>query len=167
VLDQILQQGLLRVLILPQASVIYIFMVSPVISGVGDDVIRSIHPFTSLDEESYARLINSAASVRPLHEILAFGLGGILGIVSAQVSGFDQQAPLLKIYWFAASFLMDGILFWTIFIALVSTRVNSAMLRLPLNIDLTNQAPLEAVGRQSLLLAMVFVGGITISILSR
>jgi glucan phosphoethanolaminetransferase (alkaline phosphatase superfamily) len=39
------------------------------------------------------------------------------------------------------------------------------MLRLPLNIDLSNQAPLEAVGRQSLLLALVFVGGITISIL--
>lgn len=164
-LDEILHQGIWRVLVLPPAIIIYIYLVSPLISSVGEHVIRSLQPYTSLDVESYTAVINSASYIRPQHEVVVLCIGITLGVLSAQAAGFNQQLPILRAYWFVASSLMYGVLFWTIFVSVVSTRVNAAMLRLPLNIDLFNQAPFEAVGRQSLLLALVFVGGITISIL--
>jgi hypothetical protein len=164
-LESILHQGLWRVLVLPSAVILYIFLISPVMQRVGDDVIRSIQPYTSLDVESYAAVINSTLKINPMFEIFFLIIGFILGILSAQASGFDQGMSLLKVYWYVASGLMYGLLLWTIFAAVASTRVNSVMLRLPLNIDLSTQAPFETVGRQSLLLALVFVGGITISII--
>jgi len=164
-LNKAFRQGFWRVLVLPPAIIIYIYLISPLIASVGEHVIRSLQPYTSLDAESYAAVINSASYIRPLHEVLVLCVGIILGVLSAQAGGFTQQMPTLRAYWFVASSLMYGVLLWTIFVSVASTRVNAAMLRLPLKIDLFNQAPFEAVGRQSLLLALVFVGGITISIL--
>ncbi|MGB7095530.1 MAG: hypothetical protein WBD62_12880 [Anaerolineales bacterium] len=60
---------------------------------------------------------------------------------------------------------MYAILAWTIFIAVSSTRVNAALHRLPLKIDILNPTPFETVGRLSLFLALVFIGGITLSLL--
>ena len=60
---------------------------------------------------------------------------------------------------------MYAILAWTIFIAVSSTRVNSALHRLPLKIDILNPTPFETVGCLSLFLALVFIGGITLSLL--
>jgi hypothetical protein len=61
--------------------------------------------------------------------------------------------------------LMYGILLWTVFVAIYSTRVNAALHRLPMRIDILNPAPFQAVGKQSLLLALVFIGGMTLSLL--
>jgi hypothetical protein len=164
-LDYILQQGFWRVLVLPPAIIIYIWLVSPLISRAGMDVIRVLQPYTSLDEESFASVVNSASYIRPLYEVLILCVGIILGILSAQASGFNQQAPLVKVYWLVFASLMNAILLWTIFISIASTRVNAALHRHLTRIDLFDQTPFEVVGRQSLLLALVFVGGMTISML--
>ena len=60
---------------------------------------------------------------------------------------------------------MYGLLAWTVYVALASSRVTGALLRQPLLIDPLDISPFEAVGRQSLLLALVFVGGIALSLL--
>ena len=161
----ILRQGFWRVLVLPPAIIIYIWLVSPLISRAGLDVIRVLQPYTSLDAESFASVVNSASYIRPLYEVLILCVGIILGILSAQASGFTQQAPLVKGYWLVFASLMTAILLWTIFISIASTRVNAALHRHLTRIDLFDQTPFEVVGRQSLLLALVFVGGMTISML--
>jgi len=165
VLSDVLQKGHWRVLFLSPAIILYIWLVSPLISRVGADVILAIQPYTSLDAESFASVLKAASYIHPLQEVLFFFTGFILGLFSAQAAGFDQNAPLLRIYWFVSTGLMYGILFWTIFVSVASTRVNAALHRQPLKIDIFDQSPFEAIGRQSLLLALVFVGGITISIL--
>jgi hypothetical protein len=58
---------------------------------------------------------------------------------------------------------MNGILLWTIFIAVASTRVHAALHRQALRIDIFDPSPFEPIGRQALLLAMVFIGGSTLS----
>jgi hypothetical protein len=164
-LDYILRQGFWRVLVLPPAIILYIWLVSPLISRSGTDVIRALQPYTALDAESYASVVKSASTIRPLHEVVILCVGIILGILSALASGFNQQAPLVKLYWLVFASLMNAILLWTIFISIASTRVNATLHRHLTRIDLFDQTPFTVVGRQSLLLALVFVGGMTISML--
>lgn len=60
---------------------------------------------------------------------------------------------------------MYGVLGWAVFVSVSSTRLNAALHRQPMQFDIFNSTPFEAFGRQSLLLALVFIGGITLSLL--
>jgi hypothetical protein len=59
---------------------------------------------------------------------------------------------------------MYGLLAWTIFVSIVSNRLNRVLHSQPLHFDILDPTTFEAVGRQSLLLALVFVGGLTLSL---
>jgi hypothetical protein len=61
--------------------------------------------------------------------------------------------------------LMFGLLGWTIYAALAGTRLTAALHRQPLRIDIFNTKPFEPIGLQSLAIALVFVGGIALSML--
>jgi uncharacterized membrane protein len=54
---------------------------------------------------------------------------------------------------------MMGLLGWTIYDAISSTRVVAELHRQPLKIDLFDIRPFEPMGRQSLVVALVFAGG--------
>lgn len=84
-------------------------------------------------------------------------------LFSAQNSGIDQSVSWLSIYWFLSTIIMYGLLAWVSLGAIVSTRLNNAFHRQPLRVDILDLTPFEAIGRQSLLLALVFIGGITLS----
>jgi hypothetical protein len=60
---------------------------------------------------------------------------------------------------------MYGILVWIIYGSFVSTRLNAAIHRQQLKIDIFDITPFEAFGRHSLILALAFVGGMTLSLL--
>ena len=60
---------------------------------------------------------------------------------------------------------MYGLLAWTIYATLASTRLTNALLSQPLQIDPFDLSPFEPIGRQSLLNALVFVGGISLSLI--
>jgi HAMP domain-containing protein len=96
---------------------------------------------------------------------LALGAGAVLGLISAQASGFDLGISWLGFYWYISLALMYGLLAWVILGSVATTRLNAALHRLPLSVDILNPAQFEAVGRQSLILALVFIGGITLSLL--
>ncbi|NIV35963.1 MAG: hypothetical protein GWN58_42885, partial [Anaerolineae bacterium] len=49
--------------------------------------------------------------------------------------------------------------------ALVGTRLNAALHRQPLRVDIFDTKPFWPVGRQSLIIALVFVGGIVLGML--
>jgi hypothetical protein len=153
-----------RIVLLSPVIVLYIWLVAPYLDRVGADVIHSIQSIVDLDEENFKEIVRKASYINPRHEMLFFAGGIILGLVTAYGSGFGETSPLLRVYLFVMNALMYGLLSWTIFVSVASTRVNAALHRLPLKVDLFDQAPFQAVGRQSLLLALVFIGGISISI---
>ena len=163
-LNVILDQGRVRVFLLAPGIITYIWLISPVMTRRGAEVIRAIRPLVPMDDESFDRLVSAATRLNPLSELAVFGVGLILGIAVAQTSGFDENASWLKIYWFLSAGFMYGILAWTIYVAVASTRINAALHRQPLRIDIFDSTPFEPIGRQSLLLALVFVGGITLSL---
>jgi hypothetical protein len=110
-------------------------------------------------------MVFDASRLNPWHELLAISIGILLGIASLLPAGYEQVSTWLFIYWALTTCLMYGILAWTIYVAVSSTRVNATIHRQKMNIDILDPEPFEAVGQLSLLLALVFIGGITLSLL--
>ena len=164
-IDEFFNQGRWRIFLLPQTIILYIWIISPHMNRMGTIVIESIRPLVQLDDDSFNHLIQDASRVDPLHEWIAFGIGVMLGIIFILVSDIDQNAPWSLVYWLISSSLMYGVLAWVIFVSIKSTRTNAILHRLPMQFDILNPTPFEAIGRQSLLLALVFIGGITLSLL--
>ncbi len=164
-LDQFLYQGLWRAVLLAPTIIIYILLVEPFMSKTSENVIETLKPLTELNEEDFNRMLFTASRINPWHELIAISIGILLGIASILPAESEQVNTWLLIYWILCTCLMYGILAWTIFIAVSGTRVNATLHSQQMNIDILDPKPFEAVGRQSLLLALVFIGGITISLL--
>lgn len=164
-MESFLSDGNWRVFLLAPTIITYIWLISPTMSRTGDKVVETIRALTVLNGKKFDQVVQEASQVKPTHELFAIGVGIIIGIASVLTSEINQGTTWLTIYWLLSTCLMYGILAWTIFIAIASTRITTALHQLPLQIDILNPKEFEAVGRQSLLLALVFIGGITLSLL--
>jgi hypothetical protein len=163
ILGIIFQENSWRVLLVPPSIVIYIWSVAPRMARLGDEVVNTLRPLIEVDAEQIELTVQRSSYVPVRHEIIAIGIGIILGLLSASGSDFNNEAPWLQGYWFLASISMYGLLAWTVFGAITGTRLNAALQRLPLRIDIFDTRAFEVIGRQSLLIALVFIGGITLS----
>ena len=164
-LDDFMREGQWRFLLLSPVIILYIWFISPAMSRGEAEVVRSFRPLVTLDDEAFDNLVVQESRVNPRNEWLALGAGAVLGLISAQASGFDLGISWLGFYWYISLALMYGLLAWVILGSVATTRLNAALHRLPLSVDILNPAQFEAVGRQSLILALVFIGGITLSLL--
>lgn len=158
-------QGTWRVFLLAPTIILYIWLISPRMAQAEEAVIIAMRSIVSLDDEAYDSWIAQASQINSFHEWIAFGIGVILGILSTLSSGYEQVSPWLVSYWFLTTGLMYGLLAWAIFVAVAGTRFISVLHNQAMEIDILNPTPFEAIGRQSLLLALVFIGGITISLI--
>jgi hypothetical protein len=164
-LSEFIYQGQWRVYLMAPTITLYIWLISPRMARVGAEVVTSLRPLVDLDDESFASLVNEASQINPLYEIVAFAVGAIFGIASALASGFGGNPFWLSLYAFISSGLMYGLLALAIYVSVAGTRLNTVLHRQQLRVDILDPAPFESVGRQSLLLALVFIGGITLSLL--
>lgn len=162
---EFLQNGQLRFFLLPPCLIIYIWIISPIMSDLGNQELNAIRTVVATDDMTFNQLSKEASRVKPIYEIIAFGFGVGLGLLTASATDFGEQLRWLEAYWYTSLALMYGFLFWTIFHSIASTRVNNVLLRQPLNLNILDTVSLEPIGRQGLLLALVFVGGITLSLL--
>lgn len=165
ILDQFIYQGRWRAFLLAPTIIIYILLVEPFMTRTGENMLEALKPLTDLNDEEFNQMVYDASRIKPWHELLAISIGILLGIVSLLTGGLDQVSSWLMIFLLLSTCMMYGILAWTIFIAVSSTRINVAIHRQVQHIDILNPEPFEAVGRQSLLLALVFIGGMTLSLL--
>ena len=163
--SEFLISGIWRAYLMAPAIMLYIWLISPAMYRVGNEVVISIRPVVQLDDESFASMVEQASQVNPLHEMIAFGIGAVFGVVSTFTSVFTENVFWLGGYALITNALMYGLLTWVIYASVANTRLNAALHRQSMKIDILDPAPFEAVGRQSLLLALVFIGGITLSLL--
>ena len=162
-LAEFTQAGTWRTVLFAPAIALYVWLISPYMTIAGDQVVHTLRPLVDLDDGEFAARISQAEKVQPIQEYAAGLVGMLLGF-AAIFADMDWEFSWVTLYWFLSTIIMYGILAWTIFIAVKSTRVKAALHRLPMKIDILNPEPFEAVGRQSLLLALVFIGGVTISL---
>ena len=163
-LEQFIQQGHWRTILFAPTIALYIWIITPYMTRAGENVISALRPLVGLNDQDFQAQVYAAEQIKPSHEIAAVVAGVMLGI-AATATDIEPVFSWVTLYWFISTILMYGMLAWTIFLAVNSTRFNAALHRLPLQFDILNPRPFETVGRQSLLLALVFIGGITLSLL--
>ncbi|MGD2157818.1 MAG: hypothetical protein PVG32_13170 [Anaerolineales bacterium] len=162
-LNELLDTNHWRGLLIPPSVILYIWIVAPIMGKMESNVISSIRPIVKVDSEEFERLVNQARTMNPRNEIVAIGAGLLFGLLYT-FGNSDTSLSWTTIYWFLFSPAMYALLAWTIYVALAGTRLTTALLGHPLRVDPFDVTPFEPIGRQSLFAALVFVGGITLSL---
>jgi hypothetical protein len=153
----------LRAVLTAPTIIAYILLIAPVMKRMGSHVIESLRPVILADDGTVASVIRRGSSVPLLYEIagmlagLLFGMAVIVGDV-----GPGLRWPLYV--EIIADYVMCALLGWLAVVSLASSRVINALLRLPTRVDPLDLEPFEAIGRHSLVIAMAFIGGITIGL---
>ena len=164
-LGALLGEGYWRSIYIAPAVILYILTVGPILSRTELRVIEAFRPVVLISDEAFDQLIIQASRVNGYIELAAFLLGAGIGLLLA-VTGIESEGMLWLWLWMAvSSSLMFGLLGWAVYTALASTRLTSALHRQPLRTDVFDTKPFEPIGQQSLAIALVFVGGILLSML--
>ncbi len=141
------------------ATIGYILIIAPWIIGEEQRALGRFRSVVMLDDESLAQLIEREYNAPLWQEMLALAIGAAVGLVPALLTGRGDVSPWLWRYQVATSTVALALLAWVIQGSLVSARTTSTLMQQPLQIDLFDLAPFEAMGRVSLILALSFMGG--------
>jgi hypothetical protein len=164
--DDLLSQGQWRLVLGPAAVITYILAVAPIVERAQAGVIDAFRPMVLIDDDGFDRLVVEASRLSPIGQGIAFGLGSVFGLWLGQSWLSDTDAFWLKLVLIPSTGLMFGLLGWTIYSAVAGTRLNAELHNQPLHIDILDARPFWPVGRQSLILALVFVGGIVLGMVT-
>jgi hypothetical protein len=157
-------QGYWRLPLLPAAIIVYILVVASILARGEDRVVEAFRSLVILEDDAFDRLVSGASTPKVLGETAAFSVGGIFGTIIGQTWLPGPDTPILRLYLMIAGFLMFALLGWVIYVSVAGTRLTTELHRQPLRIDILDVTPFEPMGRQSLAVALVFVGGIALSI---
>lgn len=161
--EDFFSRGYWRIALLPSGVIVYILVVSRIL-GRGDvRVVEAFRPLVLLDQDAFDELVNEASRLGGMWEVLAFAVGGAFGLLLGRSWLPDRETLFLGAYLTVAAGLMFGLLGWVIYASVASTRLSTQLHRQPLTIDIFDIRPFEPIGRQSLAIALVFVGGIALS----
>jgi len=164
VLSELPQKLSWRGLLISPTIIVYILAVAPIMARMETRVLISFQAFVQLDEEEFQETISKNAKIKVGSEVAIITIGFILGIF-ASIASIDGHLSYINAYWVLTSSTMYALLAWTIFVSLASTRLTSALLNQPLKVDPFYTEPFEPIGKQSLMIAIVFIGGITLSLI--
>jgi hypothetical protein len=165
VFGDLVGQGTWRLVMSPAAVVLYILAVSPIVQRAEADVLDAFRPLVLIDDDRFERLIVDASRLSPLGEGLAASLGAVSGLWLGWLWLSDSDVFWLRLVLVPSAGLMFGLLAWTIYAAVSGTRLIAELHAQPLRIDILDTRPFRPVGRQSLIVALVFVGGIVLGML--
>lgn len=164
-LDDYVSEGAWRVLLLPSVVIIYILVVSPIMAQTEAEVVGAFRPLLLIDDDDFDRLVDEASRLNPIGEVAAFGLGAALGLWVSQSWAYGTNTFWLKLCLSLWGSFMFGLLGWVIYAMVSGTRVAAVLHRQPLHFDIFDTKPFEPIGRQSLTMALVFIGGIVLAML--
>ena len=160
-LEPVLRDGTWRILAFPAVMILYNLIMAPWLSSMDERIAEAIRPLSHLSDTAYAALVAKATATGVRGPWLAFGLGMLAQI---GLYGVPRTRAPLDLYMFVTFMLMYGTMGWLIYRAVVGTHLSRALPRQPLSVNVFDITPFEPIGRQSLLLAMAFVGGATVSL---
>ncbi|HXF60197.1 MAG TPA: hypothetical protein VNK95_01190 [Caldilineaceae bacterium] len=157
--------GTWRIAYFPTVIVLYIMAVAPWVWRAEQDVVEGLQPLLTGGRSAYDELAHKSRWRSSLGDWLAFGAGLLAGALLLISSPPPQLHDWAVRYWVATLLMMYGALVWLIYAALGSARLTALLHRDVIHRDPFDLAPFEPVGRQGLMLALIFVGAITLSLL--
>lgn len=163
-LTELLRSGYWRPLLVAPVVILYILIVSPILAQSDVRVLSAFRPIVMLDDAKFAEVVRRAGRTKPAYEFLVLGGGVLFGAWLGARDVEQIQLNWTFVITTSLNCLMFGLLALVIYWSILGTRVISALHRQSLRFDLFDLTPFEPIGRQSLVLALTFVGGITLSL---
>ena len=149
----------------PTVMVIYILAVAPWIWRTQQEVVEGLRPLVSVALDTGDALAPTTRWRSSLGDWTAFSIG-LLGGLVLSMSPFPPELRYWSgRYWMATILIMYGVLAWLIYATMGSARLTALLHRYVQHKDPLDLSAFEPVGRQGLILAMIFVGTITLSLL--
>jgi hypothetical protein len=149
----------------PTVASLYIVAVAPWIWRAEKEVIKGLQPLLKIEPQSDEALAYKGWWRSSWGDWCAFGAGLLAGLLLL----ISQPIPDLRYwavrYWIVTVLITCGALVWLIYAAMGSARLTALLHHRILHEDPFDITPFEPVGRQGLVLAMIFVGAITLSLL--
>lgn len=149
----------------PTVAMLYIVAVAPWIWQAEQEVIQGLQPLITSELKSDEALAYTGWWRSSWGDWCTFGAGLLAGVLLL----ISQPIPDLRYwavrYWIATVLVTCGALVWLIYAALGSARVTALLHQRIRHEDPFDITPFEPVGRQGLVLALIFVGAITLSVL--
>jgi hypothetical protein len=165
ILDELLQSGNLRQVLLPSVILTYILAVSPTMERMQHGVLSAFRPMVLIDDEGFDQLVAEASHINPLGEAVAFGAGAAFGVWLGVASFADEGIFWLGLCYTLLASLMVGTLIWIIYGSIAGTRLTTELLRQPLKVDIFDTEPFEPMGRHSLTVSLVILGGVVLGMI--
>jgi hypothetical protein len=149
----------------PTVAMLYIIAVAPWIWWAEKQVITGLQPLIKVELKSDEAWAYKGGWRSAWGDWCVFGLGllaGLLLLISQPIPDLHYWAVR---YWIATVLIACGALAWLIYAAMGSARATALLHHRILHEDPFDITPFEPVGRQGLVLAMIFIGAITLSVL--
>jgi hypothetical protein len=165
ILDDVLHEGVWRILVMGPAITVYILALFPLASRYQDRALEAVRPAIPLDDEAFMDLVRRASRINASAELLAFAVGAAFGFVANAPWSIPEGYSWLRFYFPFASMLMFGLLAWLSYVSVAGTRLYSELHQQALEIDIFDLSPFEPIGRHALFTSLAFIGGCVISVL--
>jgi hypothetical protein len=155
--------ALWRALLMQPAIVIYILLLSPMMRRARERVIAGLRPIVRLTDEEFKQLVVAKSRINPRSELVAVWIGALVGWFMRRGITINLDAPWIQAYVTIATVLMYAAIAWVIYGSVAGTRLNRALLRQPLEVDIFDISPFEPIGRESVMASLAFVIGATLA----
>jgi hypothetical protein len=147
----------------------YILILYPVIWRLRERAIQVFRPLVDLDDEAFGHLAKeiSVPSRRWEWTAVLSGLGVALALGQPWNLAWESGGLWTSVYMTIYSAVYSGLLYWLIYDTLASTIQHARLSRQPLKLDILETNRLDPVARWSLGISLMFVGGISLSLINQ
>ena len=144
--------------------IVYILVTYHLLRGPHRRAIGALRALAATDDDSGCLAAETTTFDRR-REWLALGIGAAFGLLVRGPGNMPAHFFWRKLFLFLSAPLTFALLGWIIYVSLASSRQFAELHRQSLNIDVFDPTPLEPIARWSLGISLVFIGGITLSVL--
>jgi hypothetical protein len=144
---------------------IYFLAILPSLERSRQQVAMALRPLVQLDDEAFSAVVAHACRRRTGLEALGFATGMAFALLLYGRPELHPLYPVSIAYADAGFIIIFAALGWCVAVVFEITRLTNDLLRQPIQVNILNIDPFESVGRQSLLLALVFLGGALLSLI--
>ena len=154
-----------RYLFVAPLMVIFILAIIPPLERSRQQVAQALRPLVQLDDAEFAAVVSHACRRRTGLEALGFVIGAAFALLIGGRPEIHPLYPVSTVYIYVGNVVIFAAIGWYAAVVFEITRLTNDLLRQPIQVDILNIGPFESIGRQSLLLSLVFLGGAVLSLI--
>jgi hypothetical protein len=156
-----------RALFIYPLLIAYLLAACHLVQETREPVAQALRPLVQVDETTFMQLVNRACRVSLVGELSALGVGMAISLaINIVFEPIEPEPYFTEIYGYLSRIVMWGFVAWTIYCIFAVTRLTNALLRQPIRVEVFDLRPFKPIGRQSLWLSLVCVGGMILGPLS-